>query len=93
MTITSSTTIIRSADATCVEVNDECVVMSPAHGAYFGLNASASAVWALIERPIAFGDLCAKLRTEFAAEDGIIEGEARMLLEGMTASGLVEIVD
>ena len=60
-------------------------------GECIGLGETGSAVWRLLDRPVALGDLVQSLSEEYAAPEGVIERDVVDLLEEMRGRGLIEV--
>ena len=81
----------RLASATAPD-GGETVIVDPASGRYFGLEAYAVRVWALIERPKRVGELLDVLEAEYDADRGVLLEDLTALLRELAEAGLVEVV-
>ena len=83
------TTVVRSAGPITAAVEDELVVLEPARGSYFGLNAMGRRIWELVERPRPVGDLCIALQGEFAVDEATCRAEVLAFLSAAEEAGLL----
>lgn len=90
MPITATMKVQRKRDALAADIAGEFVLMSVAHGKYFGLDEIGSDVWRRIEEPIEVGQLCAELSGDYAADAAVIERDVIALLEKLSSHDLLE---
>jgi hypothetical protein len=57
--------VVRSPEPISAETGGGVVMLSIAAGKYFGLNATAMAIWERMETPISVADLCEAIQDEF----------------------------
>lgn len=84
-----SSIVQRRDNVLMADVGGEIVLMSVEQGNYFGLDATGSHVWRLIEQPIAVTDLCQQLAREYAASTQAIERDVLALLDQLERHGLL----
>lgn len=70
-------------------IDDEIVALSIERGTCYGMNRVASRIWALLEKPIRIGDLCATLVATYKVDPDICERQVLDLLEELRAEGLI----
>lgn len=80
-----------SDDQLSTEVDGAAVLMSIAHGCYFGLDAIASDVWRRLEQPVRVADLCGALARDYDGTAEAIEQDVLNLLARLTEHGLIEV--
>jgi Coenzyme PQQ synthesis protein D (PqqD) len=90
ISITLDTVVSRAGETLYARAGtDEAVMMSVAAGRYYGLNAVASRIWELLERPMAIAELCARLCEEFEVEAMTCEAEALNFVNELIDNGMV----
>lgn len=83
--------ITRSSALPTSVIDGEVVMLDIESGSYFNLDAIGAAIWAQIETPVAFANLCEGLLCAYAAPLEIIQRDVSALLEQMQAHKLVSI--
>jgi Coenzyme PQQ synthesis protein D (PqqD) len=74
--VTLDTLLSRNSDIFYASVNaDQAVMLSVAAGKYFGLNAVATRIWELLERPTTVAGLCTQICQEFDVDMQTCEAE------------------
>lgn len=68
---------------------DETVMMSVDAGRYFGLNAVASRIWELLERPCSATELTQRIREEFEVDAATCDAEVRRFLGELLKHGII----
>lgn len=91
MTFPADAMITRSAAPLATEIDGEVVMLDIESGSYFNLDAIGAAIWAQIETPIAFANLCEGLHRAYAAPLEIIQRDVSALLVEMQAHKLVSV--
>jgi Coenzyme PQQ synthesis protein D (PqqD) len=90
ISITPGTVVSRSGETLYARAGtDEAVMMSVAAGRYYGLNAVASRIWELLERPMTIGELCARLCEEFEVDAKTCEAEVLNFISELIDNGIV----
>ena len=83
----------RRADAVGADLGDELAVLDMQSGSYIGFNATAAAVWRLLEQPRTPQAICAALRAQFDVEEERCRSNVERLLERLLAHRLIERSD
>jgi hypothetical protein len=87
--------LVRAAPETLAanvdNVKNEIALLSMPAGRYFGLNATGSCVWELIQQPVTVENLLSGMLQRFDVEESVCRNDLLELLERMTAAGLVEV--
>ena len=83
--------IARSAELVETEIDGEMVALDVERGTCLGFNATASRVWALIERPMPFGTLVARLGEEFDVDPAECAQDVEALLGQLSEQGLIRL--
>lgn len=91
MIFPSDAIITRSLAPMTTEVDGEVVMLDIESGGYFNLDRIGAAVWARMETPITFEDLCQGLHRAYAAPLETIRQDVSVLLEQMQAHKLVSV--
>lgn len=91
--VTDSDNLIVGRGRTLMEqpVDDEMFGLEPQEGNFYGFNASAARIWALIEQPRPFAALCATLAEEFDVAPETCRVETLAMLRDLEADGLVTL--
>ncbi|MFV3131424.1 PqqD family peptide modification chaperone [Niveispirillum sp. KHB5.9] len=89
MTFTPDTIFTRSPDPLTTEVDGETVMMDVESGSYFNLDRIGSAIWARLENPVRFDDLCRDLHAIYDAPLDTIRADVAALLSRMLSHKLV----
>ena len=89
--LTPDTVVSRRTDVLAADVGGEVVLMSVAHGQYYGLDPVASDVWRRIAMPIAIRELCASLADEYEGDRAAIERDVLDLLARLDADGFLDV--
>ncbi|MGH6838668.1 MAG: PqqD family peptide modification chaperone [Methylocella sp.] len=88
ISITLDTIVSRAGETLYARAGaDEAVMMSVAAGRYYGLNAVASRIWELLERPMTVASLCARLCEEFEVNAKTCEAEVLNFVNELIESG------
>ena len=80
----------RNPDLTGATIDDELVMMGVEHGQYYGLTGVGPRVWELIEKPLTFNELLARILDEFEVELEVCEKDLAEFLKQMQHLGLVK---
>lgn len=72
-------------------VDDEMFGLEPEQGNFYGFNASAARIWALIEQPLSLDALCDALAAEFDVDPATCRADTLTLLRQLEADGLVTL--
>jgi len=72
-------------------VDDEMFGLEPERGNFYGFNASAARIWALIEQPLTLAALCDALAAEFDVAPTTCRADSLALLRELEADGLVTL--
>ncbi len=82
--------IIRSTAALAAEIDGEVVALDVERGVCFGLNASGSRVWSLLEAPTTGRAICETMAAIYDVDRDVCEREVLALLEDLAAEGLIQ---
>ncbi|WP_114391669.1 PqqD family protein [Oleisolibacter albus] len=83
--------IARAPHLLLAEIGGETVLMNPDGSAYFGLAATAHAVWRHLETPLRLESLCQKLQTEFEGPADEIRADTVAFVARLLEKGLIEV--
>ena len=79
----------RAVELMEAELGDELVALDPKGGHCFGFNSVATAVWRELEAPKSFEQLHSALIDQFEVGSEQCSRELRLLLDDLSAKGLV----
>jgi hypothetical protein len=82
--------VVATKDQIGCNLGGEEVVLDLSSGVYYGLNSVASRVWALVQKPIAVGEIIETILAEYDVDKAECEDAVRKLLAEMREHGLVE---
>lgn len=86
------TSIVRAATRPISrDLEGETIILQLDVGRYFGLNAVASRVWALLQQPRSVGDIRDVLTEEYEVDPEQCEKDLQALLEDLAGKGLIEV--
>lgn len=81
----------RSASVVGADAIDKAILIDIDSGYFFELNKSASQIWALVEQPIPFADLCAALQTKFKVAPETCRADVAEFVADMRERGLLTV--
>ena len=84
--------VCRAGDILDDDLDGELVMMDIERGSYFGLNKTATRIWALLEQPVVIKDLCEQLTSEFNVPAEQCSKEVSVFLQNLLARGLLQVV-
>ena len=91
-TLTAQARVRRIHDVLDTEIDDQTVMMDIEQGSYFGLNKTATRIWARLAEPMVGGELCDRLTEEFDVPREQCEQQVDDFLENLLDRGLLQIV-
>jgi hypothetical protein len=91
--LSCATVIARSNGFIDAEIDNEVVALSIEQGSCYGLNQVGSRIWAMLEKPVRIGDLCATLLTEYKVDTNVCERQVLDLLEELRNEGMIEVFE
>jgi hypothetical protein len=89
--VSDTSTVVRSSEPLTAAVDGEIVMLSPAQGAYYGLNGVGSRIWELLARPSTVDGVCATLTAEFDVDDAACRTAVLAFLDDLRQAGLVQV--
>jgi Coenzyme PQQ synthesis protein D (PqqD) len=87
--IADTTRIARGDGFIDAEIGGELVGLHLASGNCYGFNPTATRIWALIDQPMRFDDLCAALMTEFDVDIDTCRRDTAALVAELVSEKLV----
>ena len=84
--------VCRTGDILDDDMDGELVMMDIERGSYFGLNKTATRLWALLEQPVVIKDLCDQLTSEFNVPAEQCNKEVIDFLKTLLNRGLLQVV-
>jgi hypothetical protein len=93
MKIEPNVAYVRTPGFAVANLGDELAVLDLANGSYIGFNVTAAHVWRLLEEPHTFDSLCQAMMTEFDIDADRCRHEVSVLLNKLSASGLIRTGD
>jgi hypothetical protein len=89
--LTDQTRISRDADILAHAIDDETVMMSLERDNYYGLDATGSRIWALLENPHTIQELCEALMQEYEVDASTCRRDVEAFLQKLAEQRLVKI--
>jgi hypothetical protein len=84
-----TTRYVRNSKTLSGRLHDEMVMMNLDLGKYFSLNAVATRIWDLLEKPMTANELCTSLMEEFDVKSEKCCAEVEEFLLAMESIGLI----
>lgn len=91
MTLDPATVIARRPGLLQSEVDGELVGLHVENSTCYGFNATATRVWALVETPMRFDEICVALEREFDVDSATCQSEVGGLLRELEKDDLLEL--
>ena len=89
--VTLDDRLARSGQAIFALVDGDVVALDVEKGVCFGLNATGSRVWEMLDQAQCGRQMCARLMQDYAVDPATCEREVLELIHALVAEGLVEI--
>lgn len=89
--IDDDATIVRSNSILSNNVDGAIVMMDIDTGAYYDLEASAAAIWELLDTPTTMGAICGALEALFAVDPSRCRTDVSSFLNDLAGKGLVKL--
>jgi hypothetical protein len=84
--------VVRSSEPVSTDMDGEIVMMSIQQGRYFALDAVASSVWSLLEKPRSVGALVAELLQQFEIDGETCAHDTLAFLEVLRERKLLDVL-
>jgi PqqD family protein of HPr-rel-A system len=91
-TLTAQSRVRRIDDVLDTEIDDQTVMMDIEQGSYFGLNKTATRIWAMLAEPMIIGELCDRLTEEFDVPREQCVQQVGAFLENLLDRGLLQVI-
>jgi hypothetical protein len=88
-TIDLDSVVARAAGFTTAPVQDELMMMSVEHGAYFSLDEIATEIWGMLEEPARVRDLTDRLQQRYAVPAEECQADVIAFLGEMHKNGMI----
>lgn len=89
--LTAHSQVVRNEGIVEAEIDGETVMMSIENGAYYGLDAIASRIWALLERPLSVQNICELLVLEFDVDMAQCQQDVLSFLTDMAERKVIQV--
>ena len=89
MNIQADTIVRRQNSILFTDLGYEIVFMDTTTGTYFNTKDVGRYIWAMIETPHAFRDICATLADHYDVDEAICQAETQAFVERLNEAGLV----
>lgn len=84
--------IQRNQNILSSQIDQEIVLFSEDNNAYYGLNATGSMIWDILETPIIVKNLILKMKDDFDESEEVIEKDVLEYLHPLIEKGLILVV-
>lgn len=84
--------VIRTNEIVSSDMDGETIMMSLDKGMYYGLNAIATRIWELIEKPLPVSELCNILVNEFEVDRDLCQRDVCRFLGELQGDDLIKVV-
>jgi hypothetical protein len=91
MTLTTSSTVVQSADVVACDLAGETALLHFETGIYYGLDATGTTIWSLIQSPQSVRNLLDLIMQEYEVERERCEEDLLSLLQSLADERLVEM--
>jgi hypothetical protein len=88
--LTLSTVLVRSEEPLTARVDDGLVMLDDRQSAYFGLDATGTAIWELLDQPRTVAQVCAELIERYDIDEADCRRDVLAFLAELLAARLVE---
>ena len=82
--------IIRNDEIIASEMDDEVIMMSLAHDAYFALDPVGSRIWALLAQPMSAKEICDQLMEEYDVTPNECQTQTLAFLQTLAEKELIQ---
>lgn len=83
--------IARSVRAVSIEIDNEAMILDAETGQVTHLNKIGSAIWALLEDPVSFDQLCDRLTARFEVDRAACAADVDAFIDSVRGRGLVTV--
>ncbi len=88
-----SIVIQRASGAVEAKVDDQVVLLSPLDFSYHALDPIGAQIWALLDKPLIFGDLISQLVGLFSIDEHTCRSDVAPFINRMTEIGVLTLSD
>ncbi len=88
-----ATVLARSDEVLEAEIDGEAVMMSIEKGEYYGLDATGTAIWKLLEKPRSVGEIFQVMQERYDVEPDVCRHDVETFLGDLLSDGTLRIVD
>ncbi|MEL7567612.1 MAG: lasso peptide biosynthesis PqqD family chaperone [Dehalobacterium sp.] len=86
------TRLVQTAGLVAADLDGEKAMMSVEKGKYYGLDATGSCIWELIEKPVTVKEVIEALMDQYDVDEATCQKDVLVFLNKMVDEGLVSIV-
>ncbi len=90
--LTLSSRLVVSKDQVSADLSGEAVVLGMHNGVYYGLDAVASRIWALLQEPRQLADVVSVIESEFEVTHERAAADLIAFASELATHGLVDVV-
>jgi hypothetical protein len=89
--LTAESRIALSKEQVSCDLDGEVAIVNLANGVYYGLDPTATRIWALLAEPRTFADICNSMLRMYDVEQSTLEADVRAFVGELAVQGLVVI--
>jgi len=89
--LTLSSIVVRGSEHLETELAGQSIMLSPAFGKYFAVEATAKRIWDMVSEPTSLRDVVIALLDEFEVDPARCEREVLAFAETLRQNGLIDI--
>jgi hypothetical protein len=89
--ITDTSTIMRAQQLLATDLDEETILMSIEHGAYYGMEQTARRIWEIIATPHTVSELCRLLGEEYTVAPEVCRRDVLAFLAELHTEGLIVV--
>lgn len=85
-----SNLFVQNPELIAADMDGQTVMMSIAHGEYFGLDGIGSQIWKWLAQPVSIDQLVSTICTEYAVDEVTCRTDLEQFISELMAKGLVQ---
>jgi hypothetical protein len=82
-------TVVASRDQVAADLADEVIILGMRDGVYYGVEAVAARIWALVQQPVRLDDIVRTILAEYEVTEAKCRTEVLAFVTQLEARGLV----
>lgn len=92
-TINLTNKLTINPDVVYTQIDDDIVLMGPADGMYYSINAVGSEIWSLLQtNPMSLNALCTQIRTTYNVDEEQCHSDTAMFIDTMVEQKMILVL-